>query len=66
VSRSPRHPLSWLAGDLLVRSSSAAGRSTDGEVAVACDNLYHLAPLTHFDLLDHPEVYRRIRGVLAG
>lgn len=65
VHRSPRHPLSWLAGDLLVRSSSAAGQHAGGAVAVASDHVYHLAPLTHFDLLDHPEVYRRIRQVLA-
>lgn len=64
IHRSPRHPLSWLAGDLLVRSSSAAGRGLGGTVSVAPDNVYHLAPLTHFDLLDHPEVYRRIREVL--
>lgn len=65
VHRSPRHPLSWIAGDLLVRSSSAAGQRAGGAVAVASDNVYHLAPLTHFDLLDHPEVYRRIHQVLA-
>lgn len=64
VYRSPRHPVSWLAGDLLVRSSSAAGRRSDGEVLVESDNVFHLAPLTHFDLLDHPEVYQRIREVL--
>ena len=65
VHRSPRHPLSWIAGDLLVRSSSAAGLRSGNAVAAASDNVYHLAPLTHFDLLDHPEVYRRIHEVLA-
>ena len=65
VHRSPRHPLSWIAGDLLVRSSSATGRTGDGAVVVESDNVYHLAPLTHFDLLDHPEVYHRIREVLS-
>lgn len=65
VSGSPWYPLGWLIGDLLVHSASAAGRSHDGEVVVASDNVFHLAPLTHFDLLDHPLVYRRIREVLT-
>lgn len=64
VHRSRRHPVSWLAGDLLVPPSSAAGQHADGAVAVESDHVYHLAPLTHFDLLDHPEVYRLIRKVL--
>ena len=65
LTQDPRHPLSWLGGDLLVRTESAAGRRPDGSVAVSADSVVHLGALSHFDLLDHPLVYDRIRHAIV-
>jgi pimeloyl-ACP methyl ester carboxylesterase len=65
VARSLRHPLSWIGGDLLVATDSAAGRRSDGSVVVSADAVIHLDRLTHFDLLDHPLVYQQMRRVIA-
>ncbi|HYL08099.1 MAG TPA: alpha/beta fold hydrolase [Candidatus Udaeobacter sp.] len=59
-----RHPLAGLAGDLLVRSGSAAGRRSDGSVVAYADNVFHIRALNHFDLLDSPIVYEHIRRVI--
>ncbi|HET7337917.1 MAG TPA: alpha/beta fold hydrolase [Candidatus Dormibacteraeota bacterium] len=59
-----RHPLAWVAGDLLVRPGSAAGRGPGGTVVVHSDNVFHVGALNHFDLLDHPIVYEHIRRVV--
>jgi len=55
----------WLAGDLLVRSESATGRRSDGSVVVSSDHVFHLPALTHFDLLDHPLVYKAMKDIIA-
>jgi pimeloyl-ACP methyl ester carboxylesterase len=65
VAHDPRHPLSWIGGDLLVRTESAAGRRRDGSTAVSADSVIHLGAMTHFDLLDHPIVYEHIRRALS-
>jgi pimeloyl-ACP methyl ester carboxylesterase len=65
VTRDPRHPLGWLVGDLLVRSESAGGRCRERTIPVPPESVVHLGGLTHFDLLDHPLVYERLREVLA-
>jgi pimeloyl-ACP methyl ester carboxylesterase len=64
VTRDPRNPLGWLGGDFLVRTDSAAGRKSDGSVAVPADEVIHIGALSHFDLLDHPKVYSHIREVV--
>ncbi|HET9781428.1 MAG TPA: alpha/beta fold hydrolase, partial [Candidatus Dormibacteraeota bacterium] len=65
VARDRRNPLSWLGGDLLVRTESASGRRRDGSIAVSADSVIHLGAMTHFDLLDHPLVYEQIHHALS-
>ena len=57
VTRSPRHPVGRLIGDMLVLGSSAAPwREHDA---------FHVGGAGHFALLNHPEVYERLRDWLA-
>jgi pimeloyl-ACP methyl ester carboxylesterase len=57
VTRSPRHPVGRLVGDMLVLGSSAAPwREHDA---------FHVGGAGHFALLNHPEVYERLRDWLA-
>jgi pimeloyl-ACP methyl ester carboxylesterase len=65
VTRSPDHPVGRLLGDTLVLSPSASGLSRrrkigfDEELGFALGGAHHLA------LLNHPEVYARLREWLA-
>lgn len=54
-------PLGRALGDLLVRAPSAAGRHRTRRVPFEVDNGHEIAGLTHFDLLNHPDVYEQIR-----
>jgi pimeloyl-ACP methyl ester carboxylesterase len=58
------HPLSLGLGDLLVRHPSAMGRGRHGEMFPGADTL-HLPNSDHFDLLDHPDVHRKLKEWLA-
>jgi pimeloyl-ACP methyl ester carboxylesterase len=58
------HPLSLGLGDLLVRHPSALGRSRNGEMFPGADTL-HLPSATHFDLLNHPEIHRKLKEWLV-
>ena len=57
VTRSPRNPLGRLIGDMLVLGSSAAPWREE--------QAFHLGGVGHFALLNHPEVYDRLRDWLA-
>ena len=57
VTRSPGNPLGRLIGDMLVLSSSAAPWREE--------QAFHLGGVDHFALLNHPEVYDRLRDWLA-
>jgi len=57
LTRSPKNPLGRLVGDMLVLSSSAAPWR-DQEA-------FHLAGAGHFALLNHPDVYARLRDWLS-
>jgi hypothetical protein len=57
LTRSERHLVGRLFGDLLVSGSS--GRLPGGDHV-------RIAPAHHFDLLNHPEVYRALLGWLSG
>lgn len=59
VTRQPSHPVGWAAGDLLVRTHSAAGGRLQPSARI------HLGRLHHFDLLSHPAVYEAIRAALT-
>lgn len=65
LTRDPRHALAWLGGDILVRTDSAAGLRADGSVVVPADEVIHVGSVSHFDLLDHPQVYAQVRRVLS-
>jgi pimeloyl-ACP methyl ester carboxylesterase len=66
VTRDPRHPLGRVAGDLLVRTDSAAGRHRVRAIPLPEGCVVHVGGLHHFDLLDHPLVYEQLHRVLAG
>lgn len=54
-----------LFGDLLVRTPSASGVGKARRVAFDVDHGATLTGLTHFDLLDHPDVYEQLLGWLT-
>ena len=60
-------PLGSALGDLLVRLPSASGRGsgTGRSIPFEIDNGRELVGLTHFDLLNHPDVYEEIRRWIA-
>lgn len=63
VSRSPRHPVGTVLGDLLVREASAygrRGRSWDDLFAEVEAETLHVGGAGHFALLNHPEVAERL------
>lgn len=57
--------LGMLLGDHLVRPSSASGRGRRRKLAFADDAGLTLTGLHHFDLLNHPEIYVKIREWLT-
>jgi pimeloyl-ACP methyl ester carboxylesterase len=67
VTREASHPVGRVVGDLLVRQPSAWA---DGQHAIRerfdLERSRSLGPLTHFDLLNHPEVYGHMREWLGG
>ncbi|HLM51090.1 MAG TPA: hypothetical protein VK279_11135, partial [Solirubrobacteraceae bacterium] len=64
VTRSPRHPIGRLLGDWLVLEASASGRSLRRLPFAAAHGL-HVGGVHHFALLNHPDVYPRLRDWLA-
>jgi pimeloyl-ACP methyl ester carboxylesterase len=64
VTKNPHHPVGRFAGDLLVREDSASGRCrTRGNLPF--DEICTIGGLTHFDLLNHPQVDPHLRRWLA-
>jgi pimeloyl-ACP methyl ester carboxylesterase len=62
LSRDADHPLGRLAGDLLVRRPSAWAGGLHGEhEEFRIDASHCVGPANHFTLLNHPDVYERIR-----
>lgn len=60
------HLLGRLLGDVLVMASSATGSGPSAHrTPLAFDATAHFPGLNHFDLLNHPAVYARLRGWLA-
>ncbi|MBC9734703.1 lipase family alpha/beta hydrolase [Nocardioides marmotae] len=57
LTRSQRHPVGHVVGDLLVRSRSAYGRDRRGRTLFPGGEVLHLGRTDHFDLLNHPEVH---------
>ena len=65
ITRSPRHPLGRLLGDVLVLEASASGRARDRRIPFEAEHGMHVGGAHHLALLNHPEVYERLRGWLA-
>jgi hypothetical protein len=65
ITRSPRHPLGRMFGDLLVLTPSASGYSSSRRIAFEEENGMHLGGANHFALLNHPRVYERLREWLT-
>jgi hypothetical protein len=57
--------LGMVAGDHLVRPRSAAGRGRSRRIPFDAEQGLTLAGLNHFDLLNHPLVYAKLRDWLA-
>lgn len=64
IGPSPYHPLSLALGDGLVMHRSAMGQSPRGDLFPEASTL-HLGSAHHFDLLNHPEVHRKLKEWLA-
>ena len=65
LSPNPEGRLADLLGDLLVQPRSATGDTEDDDrLAFPPDHVHRIGGLHHFDLLDHPLIYARIRGWL--
>ncbi len=65
VTRNPRHPLGRLLGDILVMVPSATGKSRTRRIQFRDEHGHHVGGTHHIALLNHPEVYERLRGWLA-
>ena len=65
ITRSPQHPLGRLLGDTLVLVPSASGQGRTRRIPFQAEHGHHVAPAHHLALLNHPEVYARLRDWLA-
>jgi pimeloyl-ACP methyl ester carboxylesterase len=64
LTRSPNHPVGRLLGDILVLVPSGSGRARARRIPFEAERGHHVSPAHHFALLNHPEVYERLRGWL--
>ena len=53
-----------LLGDILVLRPSATGRGRTRRIPFDAEHGHHVSPAHHLALLNHPEVYGRLRGWL--
>jgi pimeloyl-ACP methyl ester carboxylesterase len=65
ITKSPKHPVARLVGDLLVLEPSASGRSRSRRIPFKAEHGMHLGGASHFALLNHPAVYERLRHWLS-
>jgi pimeloyl-ACP methyl ester carboxylesterase len=61
ITRSPKHPLGRLLGDILVLMPSATGQGRTRRIPFQVEDGFHVSPAHHLALLNHPEVYRCLR-----
>ena len=64
LTRSERHPVGHVVGDLLVRPRSAYGRDRTRALFPGADVL-HVGGTDHFGLLNHPDVHAALKRWLA-
>jgi pimeloyl-ACP methyl ester carboxylesterase len=65
VTRDPEHPLGRLLGDILVLVPSARGQGKTRRIPFRDEHGHHIGGTHHLALLNHPEVYERLRDWLA-
>jgi pimeloyl-ACP methyl ester carboxylesterase len=65
VTRSDRHPVGRLIGDILVLKPSATGRSRTRRIPFEEEYGMHVGGAHHFALLNHPAVYEKLSAWLA-
>lgn len=65
LTRDASHPLGRLLGDILVLAPSARGEGRTRRIPFRDEHGHHLGGAHHFVLLNHPEVYERLRDWLA-
>jgi pimeloyl-ACP methyl ester carboxylesterase len=65
LTRSARHPVGRLIGDLLVLEPSASGRSRTRRIEFDDEHGLHVGGAHHLALVNHPAVYERLRAWLA-
>ena len=61
ITRSAKHPLGRLVGDFLVLEPSASGRSRTRRIPFKAEHGLHVGGVNHFALLNHPEIYAKLR-----
>ena len=61
ITRSPNHPMGRLLGDILVLTSSARGHGRTRRIPFQAEHGHHVSPAHHLELMNHPEVYLRLR-----
>ena len=65
ITRSPKHPLGRLLGDILVLVPSATGRGRTRRIPFQDEHGVHISPTHHLALLNHPQVYECLSRWLA-
>src|SRR5450759_597062 len=65
ITRDPKHPLGRLLGDILVLVPSATGQGKTRRIPFREEHGHHIGGTHHIALLNHPEVYERLRDWLA-
>lgn len=65
LTRSARHPVGRVMGDVLVRQDSAYGRTRRGDELFPGADVLHLPGTGHMSLLNHPRVHEALTGWLA-
>jgi pimeloyl-ACP methyl ester carboxylesterase len=65
ITRSDKHPVGRLLGDVLVLPPSASGRSRTRRIGFEDENGFTVGGTHHLALLNHPEVAAKLREWLA-
>jgi pimeloyl-ACP methyl ester carboxylesterase len=65
LTRNPNHPVARVIGDWLVLSDSASGRGRTRSLGFRDEDGLAVPGASHFALLNHPAVYRKLREWLS-
>jgi len=64
LTRDAQHPLGFAIGDWMVREHSAKAEQRWRHLQVPFGDGRHFGPMTHMQLLNHPDVYEQMRSWL--